>query len=134
MLGRLAAGAIALTVLGALPAQAAPAPPTGTIEIVSALAGPSYGDTVNLTTTIDGKVSRNSRVYVTVICRQDVVVYQWSKWNDSGEYSFPLRDQAGQGLDWDGGPASCEASLIYRVEKGRSAQLSTLDAVEFDVA
>ena len=121
-------------VLLALPAAAAPQPPTGTIELGSsearlATSSLSYGDDVGFTVTLDGKISKQARVYIAVVCLQCAeVVYQWS--GDPG-FTFPLIDQAGQGLDWDGGSADCTATLVHRVQKGKSAEITYLDYVNF---
>ena len=129
---------VALAV-GVAPAFAAPSGgPTGSIELeaaslrtADASTGPQYNSTVGFATTVEGRISSQARTYVTVICWQgDNVVYQYSA---APDFDFPLVDQAGQGLEWDGGAASCDASLIYRVEKGRSAEITVLDAVLFDV-
>lgn len=130
-----------LSLLVASPAGAAKQQgPTGTIELMAAeapaaassAAVPSayaYGDSVEFETTLEGRVSSKAIVYVTVVCMQDGdVVYQYS---GDRQGSFPLADQAG--LEWNGGDASCEAWLIYRVEKGRSAEITMLDMVAFDV-
>lgn len=115
--------------------------PTGTIELMpdgaaaatvdaASTAAYQYGESVAFQTTVDGRVSAKATVYVTVVCMQgNEVVYQYSGDRDG---SFPLADQAG--LEWDGGDASCEAWLIYRVEKGKSAEITMLDMVPFDVA
>ena len=108
---------------------------TGTIALSStsrlaAGAEPRYGDNVRFDTTVNGRLASNSRVYVTVVCSQDGrVVYQWSA--DPG-FTFPLQDQAG--LEWNGGAASCSATLIYRISKSREDVITWLDQTTFDVA
>jgi hypothetical protein len=79
---------------------------------------------------IEGRVAKNSRIYVTVVCRQPDVVFQASNWTD---YTFTMTDLAGQGLVWDGSAADCTASLIYRVDKGRQVVHTILDDVPFAV-
>ncbi len=127
-----------------LPATAAPAPPTGTFNFegsagqsVGASLGISYGDSVTFATTVDGKVSKQARIYVTLVClgTDSDAAYQWSKWDSvDGVYSFDLVDQAGQGLDWFAGQdAFCEAWLIHRVQKGKAAEITVLDSFEFSV-
>jgi hypothetical protein len=72
-------------------------------------------------------------VYVTVVCVQGAtVVYQWSKRPDEVELSFPLVDQAGQGLEWSGGPARGIARLVHRID-GRKPVIRTLAEVQFEV-
>ena len=125
--------ALALFAL-ALPATAAPEPPSGTIDVDTssarlAAATLSYGDDVGFTVTLDGKISKQARVYVSVICLQgSEVVYQWS---GDPSFTFPLVDQAGQGLDWNGESADCTAALIHRVQKGKAAVITYLDYVNF---
>jgi hypothetical protein len=138
------AAVVAATTLGvtAAPAIAAPASgPTGSIDVASAgvaarTAGAStglqYDGTVAFDTSVEGKISSKARVYVTVVCWQgDQIIFQYSA---DPDFAFPLTDQAGQGLEWNGGDADCEAWLLYRVEKGRSAEITMLDMVEFHVA
>ena len=141
---RLSITAVFLTLLlaAAVPAMAGKKsePVSGSIDLVASaarladggdLGGPAYGDTVRFATEVGGKVSSHARIYVSLICRQGgTVVYQWSA---DPDFSFPLEDQVGQGLDWDGGPAECTGSLIYRVDKGRNLSITELDAVVFDV-
>lgn len=92
---------------------------------------PVYGDSVSFDVEVDGRLARNSWLYVTAVCRQqDTVIYQSSNWTD---FVFVMEDQLGQGLEWDGYPAECTASLIYRVEKGKEAVLQYLDSTSFDV-
>ena len=107
---------------------------TGTIELgstarLTADAGPRYGESVRFDTTVEGRLASNSKVYVTVVCLQDGrAVYQWSA--DPG-FTFPLQDQAG--LEWNGGGASCSATLIYRIDR-REDIITWLDQTTFEVA
>lgn len=110
---------------------------TGTIDLMSAEAadagaapaGPHYGGTVEFDTVVTGDLANKSSVYITVVCTQDdTVVYQYS--GPEGTV-FPLADQAGQGLEWDGGAADCSAMLVYRVDKGRTTTINWLDVEEF---
>jgi hypothetical protein len=123
--------------LSAVPAQAAPSGPTGSIELaqVTSLVDrswPRYGDSVFFETRVSGRLAAKSRVYVSVVCVQGVtVLYQWSA---DPSFTFPLVDQAGQGLEWDGGAASCTAALVYRVESGKQPSISYLDQTAFAVA
>lgn len=132
-----------LSLLAAAPAHAArQQAPTGTIDVMlpetsgvadleASTAGPAavYGQNVEFETTLEGQVSNKAMVYITVVCMQGTdVVYQSSGARDA---SFPMTDQPG--LEWDGGDASCEGWLIYRVDKGKSAEITMLDMVSFDV-
>ncbi len=108
---------------------------TGTITLggdgsaLAAAAVPSYGGEVSFQTTVDGRLANKSKVYITLVCYQgDTVVYQYS---GSQSQVFPLDDQAGQGLEWDGGDADCSARLIYRVQKGKSYSMTWLDEEQF---
>lgn len=108
---------------------------TGSIELVSSESlrstTPNYGSQVSFDTQVNGKMSRNSRLYVRLICRQgDNVVYQASANPDA---DFQLTDQPGQGLEWDGTSASCIAELIYKVDKGKGYDLNFLDNTLFEV-
>lgn len=112
-------------------------PVTGTIalhrEAGATLAanndGVTYGESITFDTTVGGKMAPKSTVYITVVCLQgDAVVYQYSANLDA---AFPLADQPGQGLDWDGGDADCSATLIYKVRKGKSYDLTWLDTTDF---
>ena len=105
---------------------------TGSIELMSsgglaltATSGPSYGQGVAFATTVEGKPAAKSSVYITVVCKQGTtVVYQAS---GSRDQTFVLADQAGQGLEWDGSDADCSATLIYKVKRGKSYDISWLD-------
>ena len=98
---------------------------------LAAAAGPSYGSEVSFDTEVSGTMAPKSDVYVTIVCLQnDTVVYQYSGGIDA---AYPLADQAGQGLEWDGGDADCSATLIYSVRKGKSFDLTWLDTEEFHV-
>ena len=104
--------------------------PTGTISGPSP-ANPAYGDTVTFATSVND-ADRNAQVYVTVVCLQGPrVVYQWSA--EEG-FAFPLADQDGDGLDWDGGPASGMAVLVHRVKHGKNVQLTNLARTTFEVS
>jgi hypothetical protein len=100
-------------------------------RLSDAAAGPSYGSEVSFDTEVSGTMAPKSDVYVTVVCVQnDTVVFQYSGGVDA---AYPLADQAGQGLEWDGGDADCSATLIYSVRKGKSFDLTWLDVEEFHV-
>jgi len=135
-------GAAALSLAAAAATSlAAPSGPTGTIDLktsgtqqLSAPLGSTsyrYGGNVEFQTSVNGRTSGGT-LYVSVVCLQGSnVVYQWS---GDPAASYPLTDQAGDGLNWDGGAASCSGSLIYRVQKGKGFVFTTLDSVPFDVA
>jgi hypothetical protein len=90
-----------------------------------------YGETAWFDTTVDGRIGRKATVYITVVCLQgNEVVYQNSGARSAG---FPLTDLSGQGLEWDGGPASCTATLIYSDESGRGTTILWLDQTAFEV-
>jgi hypothetical protein len=147
----LSAGAVLL--LAPAPALAKPpSGPDGTIDLMNsvpeATLSTSSGESVEPTTpelayfgvaefhtTITGKVSSKADLYVTVVCMQDEnLVYLYSKHTDTDDYlSFPLEDQPGQGVEWYGGDASCEALLIYRVHKGKSTERTVLETERFEV-
>lgn len=134
--------AVAVMVMASIPALAAkPSGVTGSIELMAAPtalaasdaggADLAYGGYAEFDARVDGKMTNNSSVYVTVVCSQgSEVVYQWSA---AADFAFPLHDQAGQGLEWDGGAADCSGSLIYKVDKGRKYTLTTLDTTTFSV-
>jgi hypothetical protein len=142
-------GAGALSLLAATPVFAAPpSGPTGMIELMNSpssaestlsepldASGPTFGGVAEFHTEVYGKVSAKARVYVSVVCWQgDDVVYQYSQASSTDDYSFPLVDQAGQGLNWEnGGDAECEAWLIYRVEKGKRSEITVLGTETFKV-
>jgi hypothetical protein len=101
------------------------------LRLASTDSGTYYGDAVPFRTTVDGRLSSKSFVYIRVICRQGAsVVYQYS--SRDLDFAFPLEDQAG--LEWDGGNADCTAELMHYEPKGRSAVISTLDVTSFFVA
>jgi hypothetical protein len=143
-------GAGALSLLAAAPAFAAPpSAPSGEIMLMnppsSALkasgdsttdSGPTYGGDADFHTEVRGKISDKARIYVSLACSQDNdLVYLSSQFSSTGDYSFALTDQAGQGLNWEnGGDAECEAWLIYRVEKGKKSEITVLSKTTFDVA
>jgi hypothetical protein len=130
---RIALITLASVALSAAPALAGGSTVTGTIDVAPSIASQlRYGDTVYFSTTVTGRLASKSKVYVTVVCTQDGrLVYQWSAARDLG---FPLVDQAGAGLDWRGGAASCEATLVYKVPDGRSYAYYWLDQTTFAVA
>ena len=121
---------------------APPSGPTGTIELMqsaetaarsvdrtdSSLTGLTYGDQARFHTTVDGG-SKKGYTYISLVCTQDEsVVYQSSGYP---EYSFPLQDPESRSLEWDStADADCEAWLIYRVDKGKSSEITMLAATD----
>jgi len=104
----------------------------GDIEL-SKVGDLKYGDWVTFDTTVDGKFSPKSRIYIQVLGSQGgKIVYQWSA--DPG-FSFPLVQQDGLaalGIMFDPSQsAGFVASLIYREDKGQQTVITTLDKVEF---
>ena len=110
--------------------------PTGTIDLnqpARFAAGetdyPRYGDEVSFSTSVDGRVPSRASVYVRVLCWQgSEVVYQWSS---APSFTFPLTDQAGQGLEWNGDDADCTGELMYYEPKGKGAIIETIDTTIF---
>lgn len=93
----------------------------------------TYGTDVAFAASVSGKVDAKASTYITVVCQQEGhVVYQWS--SQDLAFNFPLVDQAGQGLDWDGTAAECQAALTYRIDRKNAAVIQTLDTVTFGVA
>jgi hypothetical protein len=117
-------------------AQAAPAVPEGEIAVADG-SNLVYGGSVSFDTTVTGKVQKQAEIYVSVVCWQGeppvTVVYQWSSHVNS--FVFPLFDQGGQGLEWNGGAADCAAQLIYRLDNGPrgSSTIIALDTIYFGV-
>ena len=56
-----------------------------------------------------------------------------SQWSGDPSFDFPLVDQAGQGLEWNGEEADCTGSLVYRVKKGKKVSINYLDTAPFNV-
>ena len=116
-------------------ASAAPAAVSGTID-VNSTAGRSaplvFGGNVSFQASVNGRLDSKGYTYITAMCQQGgKVVYQWSS-RDLG-FTFPLVDQDGQGLEWDGSRATCAGYLIYRVDRKNGDLIQTLDSVPFDV-
>jgi hypothetical protein len=105
---------------------------TGTIDLAepltaSAVAWPAYGDSVGFQTAVEGKMANGSKLFITVVCRQDGnVVYQSSGSTDA---VFNLTDQPA--LDWNGADADCMAYLRYKVTKGKNIEYTVLDTEGF---
>jgi hypothetical protein len=80
----------------------------------------NYGDEVEF----DVKTTplKKGFYYVNVVGIQgQIIVYQWS--SRDLNFAFPLVDQAGQGLEWNGERASFIASLYHRVEHPKSLEI-----------
>jgi hypothetical protein len=107
--------------------------PVGTIILTDPSINLKYGNTVTFITTTAGKMNPKGYLYVRVICSQDnKVVYQSSSRNL--KFPFLLTDQTGDGLDWNGGPADCQADLIYSTNGNRNTVIQLLDSVKFPVS
>lgn len=108
----------------------------GSITLADPEAQLSYGDSVSFVVNTTGKMPPKASVYITVVCTPEndssKVVYQWSSRNLS--FEFPLVDQSGDNLDWDGGPANCSGNLMYNTGGNRNYTISIMDSVEFPVA
>lgn len=90
-----------------------------------------YGDLANFRTTISGEEQDEAHGYVIVVCfQEEELVYQYSA---KRGVKFLLTDPLEPGFEWDGGAASCTASLIYRVPVGNSAELYMLESTSFEV-
>ena len=107
---------------------------SGTIALRSDLSSPSgvsYGDTVRFDTSVSGRMAPKGYLVISLVCVQDRnIVYQVSAWDLSA--GFTLVDQDGQNLEWDGGPARCRGSLVYRID-GRNPTIEYLAEVLFQV-
>jgi hypothetical protein len=117
-------------------AMAGPPGVTGSIDLatdLSRISAPQYGGDVAFSAVVAGRMESKAYTYITTVCQQDGrVVYQWS--SRDLNFAFPLTDQNGQGLEWSGGAATCEAALVYRVDRKNGATIQTLDSVAFDVS
>jgi hypothetical protein len=103
----------------------------GTISLVSPKE-PKYGTLVQFATTASGDMAKNAHTYIVTACFQDdKLVYQLAA---KPGVKFLLTDMLDSNYDWDGGAASCNASLIYRVPKEAGADLYMLDSISFEVA
>jgi hypothetical protein len=90
-----------------------------------------YGDLVAYRTTLVGHTPGEGHAYVTTTCFQDEkLVYQLS-----GEQKtrFLLVDLREPQYYWNGGPAFCHGSLMYRAFGGASAGIHLLDSKSFAV-
>lgn len=103
---------------------------TGTLVLTSP-ADPTYGNLLTFSLSLDDASSDTAQSYITVMCFQDKkLVYQVSA---QPGVKFLLTDPVDPRLEWDGGAASCNASLIYRVPSGTRAELYMLDSISFEV-
>lgn len=109
-------------------------------DVVGRLTGPAvglrWGDTAVFETSVTGNPGPHDEIYVTVIALQNgKVVYQWSQHVNGSPLSFPLEDQAGDGLNADVAyMAKGSASLLQRIPKGKGFTIRTLDTVTFWIA
>ena len=91
-----------------------------------------YGGTVSFDTTVSGRMAPKGYLANSVVCLQNGnIVYQSSTVDLSA--GFELVDGLGNGLEWDGGPASCIGALVYRID-GRNPTIEYLAEVLFEVA
>jgi hypothetical protein len=105
------------SLLVAMPVNAAPRLPDAEIwvdnggEATAAAAGMEYGDHVSFDFSMSGKMAKNYYLTIRVTCTQgDTVVY---KWFGQPDFAFPLINQGGNTMYWDGGAAECEGALRY---------------------
>ena len=104
--------------------------PTGTIALKDG-SNLKYGGTVSFDTTVSGRMAPKGYLVISLVCVQDRnIVYQVSLKDLSAE--FTLVDGAHQNLEWDGGPARCYGSLVYRID-GRNPTIEYLDQTVFEV-
>ena len=98
---------------------------------LSSPSGVSYGDTVRFDTSVSGRMAAKGYLVNELVCVQDRnIVYQVSLKDLSA--GFTLVDGAAQNLEWDGGPARCRGSLVYRID-GRNPTIEYLDQTVFEV-
>lgn len=89
-----------------------------------------YGESAEFRSTVHGAASESTS-YITVACFQgEKLVYQRSAQQG---VRFYLSDQYERDLEWDGGAASCSATLMYRTVGDGQVDVYILDAVSFDV-
>ena len=126
-------------VLGAKPDKNTGGGLTGNIELAgdaalrSAPSAMTYGSTVAFDATVSGKMAPSGYVHVMVVCEQaGNVVYQWS--SRDLDFAFPLVDQTGDGLEWNGDAADCSGWLVYRDGKKRNPTILYLDHTDFAVS
>ena len=90
-----------------------------------------FGDTIEYRTTASGIYSTKSNTYVTTVCFQgENMVYQMSAQQGVDFYMY---DQMGSALEWDGGDASCSATLMYREVTGDTINVYVVDSISFEV-
>lgn len=90
-----------------------------------------YKSSVAFRATVSGAGPETSSYISTVCFQEETLVYQRSA---QPGVDFYLTDQYERDLEWDGGFASCSATLMYRVPSGAVVNLYILDSVSFDVA
>lgn len=104
---------------------------TGTLALATPTE-PAYGSLLTFSSSVLGETTDKAQAYITAMCFQgDKLVYQFS---GKPNVKFLLTDPLEPGLDWNGGPALCNASLIYRVPGDKRAELYMLDSISFPVA
>ena len=98
---------------------------------LSSPSGVSYGDTVRFDTSVSGRMAAKGYLANSVVCLQDGHIVYLSSTVDLSA-GFELVDGLGNGLEWDGGPASCLGTLVYLID-GRNPTIEYLDQTVFEV-
>lgn len=89
---------------------------------------PTYGDQVAFDVQVDGRVDKNSQLFVRLVCRTGgSAIYQAVQVAPS-EFIFDLDFE--QWKDW---ATECSAELVYRVEKGKNRIDNYLDTASFSL-
>lgn len=122
LVGISAALLIAQPVQGAKPA----APSSITIDQSDVV----YGDTVTFTTTIGPRLGRNTFAFIAVGCTQGSTPV----FGESINITDTLTLIDGPLAVWDGGAASCTATLLARTATNTRVSYDTLASVTFTVA
>jgi hypothetical protein len=91
----------------------------------------TYGDTVTFTTEVGVKSGKGTVVYIEVACYQNGRgVYVDTGWvNDI----WLLVSTPATGFTWDGGAASCTATLTSYTRSGKNVSIQSLATTSFDV-
>ena len=111
---------------------------TGSLEIAdsanvatasNSVAGSADGEAVTFNATVDGRLAKQSILFVSLVCRQHgYAVYQNASATD---YTFNLDDSSGL---WNTSEAAeCTADLIYRTTNGKQNVNYYLDTMRFTV-
>lgn len=90
-----------------------------------------YADTISYDAYVAGVRGGTSRAYITTACfQEDTMVYQKSSSLNTPVY---LYDQKGDSPRWDGQPALCYATLMYREGHTPTSSVYLIDAIGFEV-